>query len=229
MKRRNKGQQEEQAAAEADDVQTIFGDLVTFIMMLFVLLFVLSYNENKEADFFTELQVKFGEKLEKKQQSMTTDQVLVSQIEHYIKKQDLEEHSQILVDERRVKLIINPPLLFDSGRAVLKPRGVELVEGFGKVFQTVKNPLIIEGHTDNVPIHNDEFDSNWDLSFHRAYAVVKHLVVKMKFIPTRLSGLGFGEYRPLVANDTKENRAKNRRIEVNIIRVTKNELQDELY
>ncbi|MBG90925.1 MAG: hypothetical protein CL521_03805 [Actinobacteria bacterium] len=212
---------EPEAADDNDNVaQTVFGDLITFVMMLFILLFVLSYNEQKNADFVTQMQIKFGEKLEEKQQSMTTDALLVSKIEHYIEKEKLQDQTEVVVDEHRVKLIISPPVLFRSGRAEMRPEGYEIISAIGKVFEEVLNPLVVEGHTDDVPIHTAQYASNWELSFHRAYTVVKFLVQKFKFMPTRLSCIGYGEYRPIFPNDTLENRKKNRRIEMNVIRVS---------
>tara|TARA_B100001989_G_C24510639_1_gene450222 strand:+ start:311 stop:985 length:675 start_codon:yes stop_codon:yes gene_type:complete len=203
----------------SDEVQTIFGDLVTFVMMLFILLFVLSYNEEKTQDFITEFQIKFGEKVEEKQQTLTTDALIVSKIQHYIDKEKMEDIASVVVDEHRVKIILNDPVLFQSGKADLKQKGINTLKGLGKIFDNVFNPFVIEGHTDNVPINNDEFKSNWELSFYRAFSVVKYFIYKKKYNPTRLSALGYGEYRPLTTNDTKENRSLNRRIELNIIRL----------
>ncbi|RAP29316.1 hypothetical protein DID78_03780 [Candidatus Marinamargulisbacteria bacterium SCGC AG-343-D04] len=213
--------------SESGDVQTVYGDLVTFIMMLFVLLFVLSYNEKKTHNFITDFQVKFGEIQEEKQQTLTTDALLVSKIEHYIDRQKIDEFANVVVDEHRVKLILSPPILFNSGKADIRKEGYKVLYGAAEVFKTVINPLVIEGHTDNVPISNDEFASNWELSFFRAFSVIKYYISKLKFSPDRVSALGYGEYRPLVENDTVQHRAMNRRIELNVIRLTKTDELDE--
>lgn len=205
----------------SDEISTVYGDLVTFMMMLFVLLFVLSYNKNQDADFFTQMQVKFGGKRDQSQDSMTTDSLLISNLQNFIKKEKLDEHTQILVDEQKIKIILFAPILFDSGKSELKPAAFSMLSGFIETLGHLQNDIIIEGHTDNIPIHNDEFDSNWDLSFSRAYSVVKYFMKSGIFKPTKLSGLGYGEYRPFSDNATAEGRAQNRRIEINIIRVTK--------
>ena len=140
----------------ASEVQTIYADLVTFVMMLFILLFVLSYNDEKSQDFITELQIKFGEEVEDKQQTLTTDALLVSKINHYIKKEDLSEYAHVVVDEYRIKMILNPPILFDSGKVAIKRAGKKVLAGVGDIFDNVVNPLEIEGHTDNVPINTEE-------------------------------------------------------------------------
>ncbi len=110
MFKKNKEHEMEPMDDGDKEVSQAYGDLVTFIMMLFVLLFVMSYNENKNADFITEFQIKFGENKQEEQQTLTTDALLVSRIEHYIKKEDLVDESQVLVDEHRIKIILHPPL-----------------------------------------------------------------------------------------------------------------------
>ena len=204
----------------SSEVQTIYADLVTFVMMLFILLFVLSYNDEKSQDFITELQTKFGEKVEDKQQTLSTDALLVSKINHYIKKEDLSEYAHVVVDEYRVKMILSPPVIFKSGKVDISSSGIEVLAGVGNIFDDVMNPLEIEGHTDNIPIKTDDYPSNWELSFFRAFSVVKYYIFQRGYNPTRLTAKGFGEHRPLVDNNSSINRAKNRRIEINVIRIT---------
>ncbi len=206
---------------EGDEVSTVYGDIVTFIMMLFILLFILSYNKNKEADFFIKMQQKISGKAQKENQTLSTDHLLVSQLQNFIKTQDLEKHTQVLVDEQKIKLILNAPTFFSSGSAILSSRGQRAITGLTQLLKGVDNPIMIEGHTDNIPIKSSQYDSNWELSFHRAYSVLKILINRLNHTPDTLSATGYGEYRPIASNDTSEGRARNRRIEVNIIRLTK--------
>lgn len=222
MRKKSKLIQVENAFGDgSSEVSTIYGDLVTFVMMLFILLFVLSYNKSQNEDFFTQMTKKMGGKQQEKQESMSTDALLVSQLQNFIEKETLDEYAQILVDEQKIKLIVNPPLLFDIGKAAIKPKGKRLLDGISDIMKGVENPIMIEGHTDNVPIHSNDYDSNWDLSFHRAYSVIRYLVSNKGHSPLQLSGTGYGEFRPIETNATKEGRSKNRRIEVNVIRITK--------
>jgi chemotaxis protein MotB len=78
-------------------------------------------------------------------------------------------------------------------------------------------PLRIEGHTDDVPISTREFRSNWELSTARAATVIRFLTERVGFDPRRLSAAGYGEFHPRVANDTPENRARNRRVDIVIL------------
>tara|TARA_B100000586_G_scaffold264791_1_gene235622 strand:+ start:765 stop:1439 length:675 start_codon:yes stop_codon:yes gene_type:complete len=206
---------------EGDEVSAVYGDLVTFMMMLFVLLFILSYNKNTEAEFFIKLQEKMGGKDNEQKQSLTTDHLLLSQLQNFIKSQDLKDHAQILVNEQKIKLILNSPTLFNSGRADLKPTTKQSIRELTKILKGTKNTIMVEGHTDNTPINTEKYESNWDLSFDRAYSVLKLLINQLDHTPETLSAVGYGEYRPIDTNKTPEGRARNRRIEINIIRITR--------
>ncbi len=206
---------------EGDEVSAVYGDLVTFMMMLFILLFILSYNKNTEAEFFIKLQEKMGGKDNKQKQSLTTDHLLLSQLQNFIKSQDLKDHAQILVNEQKIKLILNSPTLFNSGRADLKPTTKQSIRELTKILKGTKNTIMVEGHTDNTPINTEKYESNWDLSFDRAYSVLKLLINQLDHTPETLSAIGYGEYRPIDTNKTPEGRARNRRIEINIIRITR--------
>ncbi len=203
------------------EINTVYGDMITFVAMLFILLFTLSYNERKDETFFTKMRLTFGAKKIEQKKVITTEELFVSKLQGYIEKEKLEEQMRILVDEQKIKLILNPPALFDPGSARLKPAGKKLLTEIGKTFHTVRNPIVIEGHTDNIPfLRKGKYDSNWDLSFHRAYTVIKFWIKNLDFSPIQLSCLGYGEYHPLMPNDTATNRARNRRVEINVIRVT---------
>lgn len=206
---------------EGDEISTVYGDLITFIMVLFILLFVLSHNQAKDETFFKEMRLKFGAKKIEQEDLLVTQELFVSKIQNFIKEKEIEDEAKLLVDEQKVTLILSTPILFDSGKAELKPSAIPVLEGIAYIFKMVENPVIIEGHTDNVPIHTDKFESNWDLSFYRAYSVLKFFISKFDYSPEQLSAIGYGEFRPIVENDTPENRALNRRIAINIIRVSK--------
>ena len=99
---------------------------------------------------------------------------------------------------------MDSPALFKSGSAQLTSSAIQSINKLSNIIGLVKNPIIIEGHTDNVPIKTDKFGSNWELSFYRAYAVVKYLIEQKGFSPQFLSAVGYGEFQPLVNNDTAE-------------------------
>ncbi|MGD9150174.1 MAG: flagellar motor protein MotB, partial [Desulfobacterales bacterium] len=121
------------------------------------------------------------------------------------------------------RLTFEDQILFDFGKATINPAGHGLLAQLAKSIQQVPNAVRIEGHTDNVPIQTKRFPSNWELSVARAVNVVKYFAEAGKIDPRRLSAVGYGESRPLVANDTPANRQKNRRVEILLLTEDKEE------
>ena len=123
-----------------------------------------------------------------------------------------------LVSLKQTKDLLRVPfvnnLLFDSGSARLKEKGLEALSSVAEFLQKQKDKMIrIEGHTDNQPIKaslRDRYPSNWELSFARAVSIVKFLESK-NISPARMSATGRSFYHPVTSNDTEAGRAKNRR------------------
>jgi chemotaxis protein MotB len=106
---------------------------------------------------------------------------------------------------------------FDSGSATLKAASQPAISRMAELLAKNHYNLRIEGHTDNVPIHNSQFNSNWELSTARATEMILLLVQKYGLPPEALSVAGYGEYHPLASNDTDAGRAMNRRVDVVIL------------
>ncbi len=110
---------------------------------------------------------------------------------------------------------------FDSGSATPKPATLPTLRTIATRLSGTPYDLRIEGHTDNVPIHNAEFDSNWELSSARATHIAK-LFLEMKAIPAeRISAAGYAEYHPVASNATVAGRAENRRVDLVVLPRTK--------
>jgi chemotaxis protein MotB len=101
---------------------------------------------------------------------------------------------------------------FEIGSATITDQGKNVLNKVAPILAKLPNDILIEGHTDNIPIHNTSFDSNWELSTSRATNILKYLVAHDSLPPERLSAVGYGEYKPIAANDTPDNRLKNRRV-----------------
>jgi len=138
-----------------------------------------------------------------------------------------EQHFQgvsLEMDERGVTIRFADQVFFDLGKADLKPEAVEILSSVARLLRELPNPIRVEGHTDNWPIRTAQFPSNWELSVHRATNVIRYLIEEQGFDPHKLSAVGYAEYRPLRPNDTPENRALNRRVDIVIMNI---ELWDE--
>ena len=129
-----------------------------------------------------------------------------------------DEDIDIKVEKTVVFINLSDKMLFTSGSSALTPRAKEVL---GKIAQIIENrpnlEVMVEGHTDNIPINKACVKDNWELSTQRASEVVKVLQNEYKVNPSRLIAAGRGEYVPLVANNSYENRATNRRTRIIIL------------
>ena len=140
-----------------------------------------------------------------------------SQLEEVLAQRGLNAYFSVRQEERGIVLSIQDTVLFDLGKADLRPEARKIIDEVGLVLLQTPNYIRIEGHTDNWPIHTERFPSNWELSVARACSVVQRLVQGLNFPPERLSATGYGEYRPRAPNDTPENRQLNRRVDFVIL------------
>lgn len=106
---------------------------------------------------------------------------------------------------------------FNSGSTTLGPQAIPILNAIVKVIGPERMRIRIEGYTDNVPIHNRRFDSNWELSTARATEIIKLFITKYAIAPDRLSASGYGEYYPVASNNTAEGRSMNRRVDLVIL------------
>jgi chemotaxis protein MotB len=138
---------------------------------------------------------------------------LVEQLEEEVSR------GQIEIQQLRGRLQIRAleRILFDSGRAEIKPEGrTVLTKVAAQLKKDRRHQIRVEGHTDNIPISTLQFPSNWELSCARAARVLRFLV-EQGLPPERLSAVGLGAYRPIEDNGTREGRARNRRIEIVLV------------
>ena len=128
--------------------------------------------------------------------------------------------ADVVVDfnERGIRISIFPDqILFDSGSSQLKPAFMEILGKLAVPLKKLPNQIEVQGHTDNQPIATAAFPSNWELSAGRAGAVARYFV-QLGMAPNRLGAAGYADTRPIDTNDTKAGRARNRRVEIIILR-----------
>lgn len=131
---------------------------------------------------------------------------------NYMDKIDVEQNDQYIT------LNFKDGILFDSAKAEIKPEAINALSMVAnELLKYPENDIKIEGHTDNRPIHTAVYPNNWYLSAARAISVATYFTDVKHFAPTRISTEGYGEFRPKVDNDTPENRAINRRVEIKIL------------
>jgi len=162
-------------------------------------------------------------KLKIEELTRKTDQTLESQQKLEAEMRAALESKDVTISrlKGRLNIEILDRVMFNSGEAVLKPEGIQVLEKIAKVLsENPQRQVLVIGHTDNVPIKpsaRDKFPSNWELSTARATAAVRFLCENGKIDPRRIGVVGYGEYRPIADNSTEEGRAKNRRIAIVIL------------
>ena len=146
------------------------------------------------------------------------------ELSKYVKEQAIEDQVKVEKIGNEIVIRLGDVLLFDSGKAQLKAGAIPTLNMIGKELKKYLSEgynIKIEGHTDNDPIRNEQFPSNWELSGARAIAVMRFYLEEMDFEFSKISYVGLGEYQPIASNDTKEGKAKNRRVEIKLSKTTK--------
>jgi chemotaxis protein MotB len=131
--------------------------------------------------------------------------------------QDEKNIVDLRTDAQGVRVTVADSFLFDAGSALLKESALPKLDRMSKVFKKTRRKLIVEGYTDSQAIHTPLFPSNWELSASRACTLVRYLILQHAVDPNLLAAVGYADQHPLLPNDTPENRAKNRRIDVLIV------------
>jgi len=121
------------------------------------------------------------------------------------------------IEERGLVVSIQETLLFESGSADVTTRARQILGNITTVLASAPNQIRVEGHTDNLPIHTTQFPSNWELSVIRSTNVVE-ILQNAGITPSRLSAVGYGEYRPIASNENADGQGRNRRIDLIILR-----------
>lgn len=154
---------------------------------------------------------------ELKKEQMKESEELAELIEEIIQEQNLDKEVDVDFTSQYVSLTLNGGILFDSGKATLKPECSTVLNKIGLILEKyAKSTIEIEGHTDNVPIHTAAFADNDELSDARALAVFRYILEHTNLDPANLKHAGRGEYVPVADNATAEGRTKNRRVEIKI-------------
>jgi len=234
MRRRNGGE-------EHDNLERwllTYADLITLLLAFFIMMYTFSKQDaQKYNEVSSHLKTIFSGGSGIAQKGKTLGKLpLGSQmqtgsepgIEEKLKNEFREISNQnglknnifIFTDARGVVVRIMDKAFYDEGKADLKQGAKNALDKIIPIVKDLKNNIRIEGHTDNTPISKGEFKSNWELSVRRATEVVRYIVEKGPIPPERVSATGYAEYRPVINNDTAENKALNRRVEI-IIENTK--------
>ena len=205
-----------------------YADFITLLFALFVVMYsTSSVNEGKyravsesaQAAFnpstLTAKKIEIGPKLSSGNRS-TGKVEYIAAIKDVLKEFEQNKKLSIFQNSKGIVIRITDTALFDSGSAVIKNEAVEAIDSLAGVLANLKENIQIEGHTDNIPINSPLYPSNWELSSSRATSIVRRFV-NYGMEPSRLTAIGYGEYRTIAGNDTGEGRSKNRRVDIVVL------------
>jgi len=140
-------------------------------------------------------------------------------LEERLSQEIKDKQVKLQMMEKGLVITVVGDLLFDSGKAKLRSESYSILDKVARVLQenVSQYDVGIEGHTDNQPIVYSGWKSNWELSTARALSVLHYLVTEEGVSPTRLSAIGYGEFRPVSSNEESSGRQLNRRVEIVIL------------
>ncbi len=136
------------------------------------------------------------------------------EIEEAISEMGLNEYVKVIERKEFLILRFDSVILFDLSKADIRESAKEVLKKLGNILNRLDNEIIVQGHTDNLPINTTQFPSNWELSTRRATNVVHFFIEYCGVKPSKLTATGNGEFKPVKPNDTPENRQENRRIDI---------------
>lgn len=225
----------EEKSGGAAEWLTTYSDMVTLLLCFFVLLF--SFSEI-DAQKFRSIMSSFqggagvlesGTAMDIPENLLGDDNVdadelakLKSVIEEYAEESGLKGEITLKVEERGLVIRFMDSIFFDSGKADLKPESKQILHYVAELLnreEFKQKQIKIEGHTDTDPIiYSNTYPTNWELSAIRATNVLRYLVEVEKISGDRISSSGYSYYRPIAPNNTKANKAKNRRVDIVILK-----------
>ncbi|OAI40696.1 hypothetical protein AYO38_05430 [bacterium SCGC AG-212-C10] len=155
---------------------------------------------------------------------------LSKEIMEFTSQNNLGNRIQVRADATSITISVTDTdnLLFGSGSADLRPGSQVVLDEIASLLEGLPNQIRVEGHTDNVPVNSDQYDSNWELSAARSVRVLRYMTENAGLPADRFSQSGFGDTRPIAENTTPEGRALNRRADIVILYPTQQELDEAL-
>lgn len=211
---------------------TTFADLMSLLLTFFILLYSMSsVSAEKFNEASNSMQLAFGggdsiigghtivdTATETSEETVDPELVkMYNEVVQFLENKEIASQTSVEYDQDGIYVNIQESILFGSGSAIIADSGKNTLNDLGELIQQFDNEVVVEGYTDNVPMHNANFTSNWELSTGRALSVLRYLSEERNVDPKRLSAKGYGEHHPTVPNDSEENRAKNRRVNIVIV------------
>lgn len=203
-----------------------YADFITLMFAFFTALYAISQVDVSKVERFSSSlrdALKTGD-VSKKTETTTIiegvkpiyigDIQLERNVREILNKAGFIEGVTISASSKGIYISLSDLTVFDKGSARIKEDAKQLLSLIADIMKNTGNYIVVEGHTDNLPIRGSQFSTNWELSTARATSVIMYLIEEHGIPPERLSASGYGEYKPVATNSTHEGRNKNRRVDI---------------
>lgn len=231
------GKKKEHHEEHVDETWLIpYADMLTLLLALFIVMFAMSkVDQEKLKSMGAQFNVIFSGgsgvlesdsgsnvSLEEVISNTTLEENKMNEMKQMLEEEISDggyaDKVKVELNNEGLNIAIQDVVLFNSGDVKILDGVTPLLTQVSKMLKGLDNEIKVVGHTDNIPISNDKFRSNWDLSAIRAINVMNFMVDSGGISPNKLSIQAYGEYMPKYDNSTEEGRAKNRRVEIFIVR-----------
>jgi len=208
-----------------------YADLITLLLALFIILYAIS---NVDAQKYDKMSAAMGSVFGSTKFKIETNipnplarsdefvqkplDFLRQELGEIVEINELNNSVSIEDNQRGVTIRILDDILFSSGNAELKIKAQEVLKLIAEIIIKLPNDIRVEGHTDNIAINSVQYPSNWHLSIERALNTAYYLIQAEDIDPDKVSVVGYAEYNPIAENSTNEGRAKNRRVDIIVIK-----------
>ncbi len=143
---------------------------------------------------------------------------LKDKLNEYVNRHGLAKLTRIAFEQRGLVISLSDSALFQSGSAELSDQTRKILDGLGTILFASGKTIRVEGYTDDMPIHNSRYQSNWQLSTDRATSVIMYWIAKNPGLESRFTAIGYSQYHPVASNLNAAGRAQNRRVEIVLLK-----------
>lgn len=205
-----------------------WADLMMVMMVMFAAMFITQMSERDVSDLFKnesmkppDIRPQFERSIfqhRKIEKAPFSAEEILRLSERLVAEANLDDVDVVLTENQAVKVSVRGNLLFDLGSADLKPDAVSFLDKLANIIAANNYQIEVVGHTDNFPISNPSYPTNWELSSARSARVARYMIQASNLEPGRFTVIGHAFYHPAVPNTTPANKSRNRRVEILITR-----------
>ncbi len=196
---------------------TVFSDMSTNLLLFFLLLYAVEIMDvESRMDVYDSFESRFGSAAAIRERRAEDIRQLEA-LEKALARDELRGFTKVETYARVTRVTLREPVLFRSGQAELLPQSREILRYIAESFIDTEHSIVVDGHTDSIPISTERFPSNWELAAARSFSIIEFFS-QLGISSERMSANAYGEHAPVASNESEEGRAANRRIEINIVR-----------